>query len=66
MALTWAEFLKNHKDQDEYKKCSMEIAQLCNPKEVKIQVFTKMKEAQPFVVVSKNAVDGTAQCLFNF
>ena len=44
----------------------VKIFQLCKPKEDKNEVFTKMKEAQPLVVVSKSAVDGAAQYLFNF
>ena len=32
----------------------------------KDQAFTKLTEAQPLVVVSKSAVDGAAQYLFNF
>ena len=69
MATTWADFLKDHKDhkdQDEYNKREMEIAQLWKSKEDKIQVFKKMTEVQPLVMVSKSAVDDVEQYLFNF
>ena len=59
-AMTWAEFFKNHKDQDEYNKGAMEITQLHKPKEDKNQMFTKFTEAQALVVVSKSALDSAA------
>ena len=62
---TWAAFLKYHKDSDEYNKASMEVVELCDLNKDKSQVFTKMTEAQPLVVVLKSAVDSTVQYLFN-
>ena len=66
MTKTWADFIKDYKDWDEYDKGAMEIAHNCKKKEDKIQVFKKMTEAQPLIVVWKSAVDGAAQYLFNF
>ena len=66
MVTTWEEFLKNHKDNDDYNKKALEISELCTPKGDKNQAFAKLTEAQPLVVVSKSAVDGAAQYLFNF
>ena len=66
MATSWAEFLRNHKDSIDYNNAALEVAELCKPEKDKYQVFTKMTEAQLLVVVSKSAVDGAAQYLFNF
>ena len=66
MTTTWAEFLKNHKDNEEYNKVAVEVADLCKPMGDKNQAFSKLTKTQPLVVVSKRAVDWTAKYLFNF
>ena len=51
MTTTWVEFLKNHKDNGDYNKEALEVVELCKPKGGKHQVFAKLTETQPLVVV---------------
>ena len=63
---TLAEFLKDHKENEDYNKTAAEVAMLIDNKTDRLVAFTKLTEAQPLVVVSKRAVGGAAQYLFNF
>ena len=65
MTTTWVEFLKNHKDNEDYNKAAVEVTDLSKPRD-KNQALTKLTEAQPLVVVSKSTVNGAAQYLLNY
>ena len=58
---TWVEFLKDHKENEDYYKAVAEVAMMIDKKTDRLVAFTKLTEAQPLVVVSKSAVGGTAQ-----
>ena len=62
----WPACLKNHKDREEYRKEVAEVVKMINTKDSKIQVFLKLVEAQPLVVVTNSIIDGSAQYLVNF
>ena len=66
ISTTWAEFLKDHKENEDYNKATVEAATLIDKKTDRNVAFTKLTEAQLLVVVSKSAVGGAAQYLFSF
>ena len=60
ISTTWAELLKDYKENEDYNKAASEVAMLIDKKLDRLVAFTKLTDAQPLVVVSKSAVGGAA------
>lgn len=63
---SWADFLRDHPDNDEFDAAAKEIANLNKATKDKDVVFAKLTESTPLVVASKSAVSGKVQYLFKF
>ena len=63
---TWATYLKNHKDREDYNKAAVEVAEVINQKYDKTKVFLRLVKEQLIVIAMKSGVDGVAQYLFKF